>query len=143
MIEGLTNSTELPVLERMLQFTARRHELITNNIANLSTPGYRAQDVSVEEFQASLGEAIDARRSHGARAGVDDSMLRGVKIDDRGTMALSPTPAGDNLLFHDRNDRSVESTMSDLVSNFMAFRTTAELIRNRFDLINSAIAERP
>ena len=143
MIEGLTNSTELPVLERMLQFTARRHELITDNIANLSTPGYRAKDVSVEGFQTSLGEAIDARRGDATRSGLDDSTLQEVQIDDRGAMSLAPSAAGDNLLFHDRNDRSVESIMSDLVSNFMTFRTTAELIRNRFDLINAAIAERP
>ena len=57
-------------------------------------------------------------------------------------MTLRPSPTGDNLLFHDQNDRDVERIMQDLVENFMAFRTAAQFLRSRFDLISSAIRER-
>ena len=51
-------------------------------------------------------------------------------------------PIGANLLFHDGNDRDLERTMQDLVENFMSFRLATELLRSRFELINTAIRER-
>lgn len=143
MIDGVTNGDSIPILERMVQFAGQRHRLIVNNIANFSTPGYRAVDVSVEAFQAQLGDAIDARRArHGATGGelnLRDS--RTVRFTSTG-IELNPEPIGRNILFHDRNDRDLERTMQDLAENFMTFRLAAELLRSRMALINTAIRER-
>lgn len=143
MIGGVTNGDSIPILERMVQFAGQRHRLIVNNIANFSTPGYRAVDVSVEAFQAQLGDAIDARRArHGATGGelnLRDS--RTVRFTSTG-IELNPEPIGRNILFHDRNDRDLERTMQDLAENFMSFRLAAELLRSRMALINTAIRER-
>ncbi len=143
MIEGVTNSDALPVLERLLQFAGRRHRVIVNNIANLSTPNFRPQDLSVDRFQAALGGAIDHRREHHGNAGGPlESSPGGVGAFDALDSLLSPQASGRNILFHDRNDRSVESIMQDLVENYSVFRLAAEFTRSRFDLINSAIRER-
>ena len=143
MINGVTNADAVGVLERMIQFAGQRHRLIVNNIANLSTPGFRPKDVSVAAFQRQLGEAIDARRAGSGASGGDllleDSQEVTIRPDG---MVLHPRPVGDNILFHDGNDRNVERLMQDLVENFLVFRTAAELLRSRFDLINTAIRER-
>ena len=143
MIEGVTNGDAIPVLERMFQFAGSRHRVIANNIANLDTPDFRPVDVSVEAFQAELGRAVDDRRErHGNPGGaleLDDS--RQVELEDD-RMILHPEPIGDNILFHDRNDRDPERLMQSLVENFMSFRTAADLLQNRFALINTAIRER-
>ena len=143
MIDGVTNAGAIPVLERLVQFSGQRHRLIADNIANLSTPGYRPVDVSVDAFREKLGEAIDARRQrHGAAGGdleIEDTP--GVRFTSAGVL-LDPQPAGENILFYDGNDRNLERIMQDLVENFMTFRAAAELLRNRFDLINTAIRER-
>ena len=65
MIEGLTNSGSLPVMQRVVQFAAQRHRLIADNVANVSTPDFRPQDVSVAEFEAALGQAVQNRRDRG------------------------------------------------------------------------------
>ena len=142
MIDGVTNADGIDVLERLVQFAGARHRLIVNNIANLDTPGYRPVDVSPAAFQEQIGEAVDRRRGSGGAEG-------GLHLPDSGQVEFTPTglvlhpePAGANILFHDGNDRDLERTMQDLVENFMAFRLAAELMRSRFDLINSAIAER-
>lgn len=158
MISGLTNSDGIPALQRLMQFTGERHRIILNNIANLSTPGFRPTDVSPEVFEAQLAEAIDARRAGGARPnalGVDpegddsDSAISALSmrssreieaLPDR--LVLHPEPMNDNILFHDGNDRSVERVMQSLVENFMAYRAAAQLMRNRIELINTAIRER-
>ena len=139
MIEGLTSGDGLSVLERLLQFAGQRHRLIVDNIANLDTPGFRPADVSVRGFQEQLGEAIDAARRSGGPVQPDDSAEVEFLPDG---LRLHPEPAGENILFHDDNDRDLERTMQDLVENFMTFRAASELMRSRFDLINSAIAER-
>ncbi len=142
MIDGVTNSDGLAVLERLVQFAGQRHRLIVNNIANFDTPGYRPTDVSVTEFQQHLGEAIDQNR----RSGRSDRALE-LKNTDQvefspGSITLHPTPVGRNILFHDGNDRDLDRTMQDLVENFLTFRMATELLRNRLDLVNTVIAER-
>ena len=143
MIEGLTNAGSLPVLERVMQFASRRHGLIAHNVANLTTPGFRAADVSVDAFQASLREAIDVRREDAGAAGgrLDLADSRDVSVHDD-HLQLHPEPTGRNILFQDGNDRDVERTMQDLVENFMVFRTAAQFMRDEYELINTAIRER-
>ena len=143
MIDGVVNSDAIPVLERLLQFAGTRHRLITHNIANLSTPDFRPVDLSVERFQVALGEAIDERRSRRGNAGGDlvTGASTGSTLDPLKD-AFEPRPNGENILFHDRNDRNLESIMQDLVENYSVFRMAAEFTRSRFELINSAIRER-
>jgi flagellar basal-body rod protein FlgB len=140
MIDVLTTGGSLPVLERLLQFSGQRHRLIVDNIANLDTPGFRPADVSVRGFQEQLGAAIDrSRQGGGGPLQLQDSPEVEVQPDG---LILHPQPAGENILFHDGNDRDLDRTMQDLVENFMTFRAAAELVRGYFGTINSAIAER-
>lgn len=143
MIDGITNSDALPVLERAMQFAGARHRLITHNIANLSTPDFRPVDLSVDAFQAQLRESVDRRRSaHGNGGGaleVEDT----AQIDfHRNGIDVTAQPVGENILFHDGNDRDLDRTMQDLVENFMHFRATAQLMRSRYQILNTAISER-
>ena len=144
MIDGVTNTDAIGVLERLMQFAGARHRLIVNNVANLDTPGYRPLDVSVSAFQSQLAEAIDDRRAaHGSASGGPLQLADSAQVElSRHGLTLHPEPIGDNLLFHDANDRDLERTMQDLVENFMTFRLAAELLRSRFDLVNTAIRER-
>lgn len=143
MIDGLSNSGALPVLERLMQFTGQRHRLITNNIANFDTPGFRPADVSASAFQQHLGEAIDQRRSRFGSSGGELALASSSEVEvSPDGLTLKPQPAGDNILFHDGNDRDVERTMQDLVENFTAYRFAAQMVRNQYELINTAIRER-
>ncbi|HBS28722.1 MAG TPA: hypothetical protein DEB06_04555 [Phycisphaerales bacterium] len=149
-IEQLTNADALPTLERMAQFAARRQDLLAHNIANLSTPGFQQRDVSTADFQASLREAVDRRRSAtgGVRGDLPLADSREVRIDRTGSLSLTPSTdsggggGGGGVLFHDRNNRDLERLMQDLVENLSAFRLAGDLLRNRMGLLQSAIAER-
>lgn len=174
MLDSLTNSDGIPALERLMQFTGQRHRVILDNIANLSTPGFRPRDVSPQAFQAQLAQAIDAQRSGrvagavsmpaqqpralglgrttvssdapvswlasspGSGSGLNVPGSRQIEVHpDR--MILHPEPIGENILFHDGNDRNVERVMQSLVENFMAFRASAQLLRSRLSIISTAI----
>lgn len=145
MLAGdLVNSGAIPALEMMLRFAGRRQTLIANEIANLSTPGFERQDVSVADFQRRLGEAIDRRRERtgGERGRLDFESSREVRVSPRGDVSLTPlTPTG-GILFHDRNNRDLERTMQDLAENVGVFRIASDLLRQRFEHLRSAISER-
>ena len=63
MIAGMFDNGAMPVLERVVQFTQARHRVLTDNIANLSTPYFKPRELSPESFQATLRDAIDQRRT--------------------------------------------------------------------------------
>ncbi|MDG2423710.1 MAG: flagellar basal body rod protein FlgB [Phycisphaerales bacterium] len=143
MINGLDNSGSLPVMQRVVQFAARRHSVIADNVANISTPGFRPVDVSLEDFEAALGEAVQSRRASGqGRFGALEVESTPTVQFDEGGIRLQPEPIGENILFQDGNDRSLERLMQDLVENFLTYRTAVELMNNQFDMLDVAIRER-
>ncbi len=142
LIDQVTNSGALPVLEKAMQFAARRQSLIAHNVANLSTPGFRPTDVSVGDFQTALGEAVDRRRAAGRTGDVRFESTREVKSDSRGRLHLDPHRPTGNILFHDRNNRDLERHMQDMVENLTAFRVSSDFFRSGLELVNLAIRER-
>ena len=144
-IQGLTDGGAIPALEAMARFSAARPRLIADNVANLDTPGFQPLDVDPQAFQAQIGQAIDARRTQSG--GVDSGPLalqnRGpMRQLQNGEMVLDPSALGENLMFHDKNDRNLERIMQDVSENLLAFKAATQLMRNRFRMIEMAISER-
>ena len=61
MIANLFDSTTIPVLQEVVNFSQARHTVLAGNIANMDTPGYKVRDLSVEDFQSRLQQAIEER----------------------------------------------------------------------------------
>lgn len=143
MIDGLTNAGSIPVLERMAQFAGARHRLITHNVANLSTPEFRPVDLSVDLFRNQLRAAVEQRREDrpNGMGPLELEPTDEITFTEDG-LQMDPKPIGENILFHDRNDRDLERTMQDLAENFMVYRQAMDLLRNRYQLLNQAIRER-
>lgn len=149
MIRDLANSGAMPVLDRMIRFTAQRQQLIAHNVANLDTPDFRQVDVSPASFQAALRKAVEDRREGKARgaesAGLGSLNMRDskeVRFGRDGSMTLRPgTPSG-NVLYHDRNNRDLEGLMQDLAENGVAFRLATDLMRRENEMLRTAISQR-
>lgn len=129
-IERLINQTNAPMLANMVRFHEARHKLIVENISNASTPGYRQKDISLDAFQQELRKRIEERKQYGPNSASFDDML--IKIDQPGS----------GILFHDRNNRSMEQLMSDLSSNGLRHNLYVELLRKQFDGIQNVLRER-
>lgn len=141
MIDGFLGNSSLPALERSLQFMSARQRLLASNLANAETPGYRPVDVDPRAFQSALREALDTGRVDGAGSLVFDD--GGPVSFEGGETRLEPTVLGENVLFHDGNDRSMERMFQRLTENVYTFRMASQLLRSQFDLVNAAIRERP
>ncbi len=144
MISELINGGSIPVLEMTMRFAGQRQRLIAHNIANAETPDFQPADVSVSGFQKMLGEAIDKRRQGGKE--LSGTLSWGetseLKKNSNGTLKLKPGTPQEGILFHDRNNRDLERLMQDNVENGLVFRMSSELLRSRYDILRSAIAQR-
>jgi len=143
MIRGMFDSGALPALQRLMQFTEARQQLLSHNIANVSTPNFRPADVRPADFQAALGEAIDRRRDSGRafHGPLEMRDQRGMEFD-RGGTTLRPEPLGRGILFHDRNDRDLERLMQDLAENTMAHEGAVQMLNQQYRVMETAIRER-
>jgi len=133
----------IPVLERLVQFTEARHQVLTHNIANLPTPHFVPTDVDPKAFQAELQTALDRRRKTARPLNgpleLRDSQQMAFRRDG---MTLNPARLGENILFHDRNDRDLERSMQNLAENALTHNAAVEMLRNQFNLLGTAIRER-
>lgn len=143
MIVGLLDSGALPVLERVVQFTQQRHGVITDNVANLSTPYFKPRELDTGAFQAALRDAVDQRRdsadpTFGPLELRDTDQLR----FHHGRIETTPGQSNQGVLFHDQNNRDLERVMQDLAENTLAHNMGIEMLRSEFSLLSIAIRER-
>lgn len=130
LLSDLSNSGALSSLTATLSMAGRRQRELVHNIANMDTPDFRPRESDIRAFQRQLREAVDRRReSPGAIEAVPD--------------ALDPNRSPSrNILYHDRNNRDVETMMKDLAENALTFRLASDLIRRENDLLRVAISQR-
>ena len=118
----------LGALHAAFRFSAQRHEVLADSVANLDTPNFRPKDLDVASFEESLSQAIDAKRDMDA-ASLDPKLLP--------TVSPSSIAIGGELLSHDGSDRSHEVLAQRMTSNLLRFRALAGMIRGRWDMLGT------
>lgn len=135
MFESIFHNSTIPVLEQVVEFTHARHEVLAGNIANLDTPGYRVRDLSTDDFQSRLKEAIEARdRQPPASLGSVQAMPHDSLANVKETMRT--------LLHHDLSDVGLEQQVTEVAKNQGQFNTALAVMRSQFSLLQAAISER-
>jgi flagellar basal-body rod protein FlgB len=126
----LLNQGNAPLIEQMLEFSAARHKLLAENVVNASTPGYIQKDLSLARFQKMLRQRAEARRNGPPGAtGFDD--IEGEMTHPRW-----------GILFHDRNNRSMEHLMTEQTKNALMHQMAIELLRKQYASLENALKER-
>ncbi len=129
-IERLLNQDSTPLLEQTLRFTEARQRLLAENVANVDTPGYEQQDLDVGKFQRMLAERCEQR---------DASPPGAVNFTDVTAEVENPHST---LLYHDRNNRSMEQLMSDNAKNALFHNMIVEILRKQYGTMDMALRER-
>jgi len=139
-IAGLTNGGATPALEATLAFTHARHRVIAGNVANLTTPGYKARRLDPAAFQRALKQALDrhTRRQDPFEIPRTDQIRT-----SGGSLSFRPTiDEPQNVLFQDGTNLSIERQMSDLASNAMLTEVTTTLLSGYYEGMRKAIRGR-
>jgi flagellar basal-body rod protein FlgB len=135
MLSSLFQSTTIPVLQEVVSFAQARHTVLAGNIANLDVPGYQARDLSVEDFQARLKEAIAQR--HEPAAGSPGEPGAPHAPQPAVTAGLSQS-----VLRHDLGNVDLETQVSEMVKNQMQHNLAMTILTNQFRLLQTAISEK-
>ena len=115
------NWIETPTMQRLEQYldlVTFRHELISSNLANVDTPGYRTQDV---DFESEMRRA--EQRLEGDPVSPHVQEVKG----------LIERPDGNNV--------NLERETLALAQVQLQYRAGVELLRNEIHTIQSAINE--
>ena len=133
MFTNLLNSSAAGVAEQVANFTEARHAILASNIANLDTPGYRVRDLSVQTFEESLKEVVDAKRhshSPGVRSYASDEAMQRVKDSMK------------SILYHDESNVGLEQQVTEVAKNQYMHNLAISIMRSQFQMLDVAISER-
>ncbi|MEZ6064728.1 MAG: flagellar basal body rod protein FlgB [Planctomycetaceae bacterium] len=113
----ITPQSEL--LTRLLDATATRHAVVSQNIANVNTPHYKRLDV---DFEATLASTL--------RSGANPTSAAGEPVihEERGL----PTR-------RDGNNVDIDRELGELGKNSLLHQTYTELLSTDFDAMRRAI----
>ena len=142
LLQKLVNGGAIPAMDKMLAFTQARHKMLVENVANADNPHYRTKQLDPKQFQASLREALDARKETRSPAfRMNDT--RQFRQGDDGRLVVTPTPEPvENLLFHDGTNVRIERQMAMLGENAMMHEAVSELLRGKYQGMLKAIRGR-
>ena len=148
MYQSIFDSTTIPVLEQVVQFAQSRHHVLAGNVANLDTPGYRVRDLSVEDFQDRLQEAIRSRHQPRGTSPAERFVSPGEMgyLDEpapgrHATMAEVAKNAK-TILYHDDSNVGIEHQVTEMVKNQMQHNLALTIMTSQFRLLEAAISER-
>ncbi len=110
-------------IERSLDITNKRHGLITSNIANLDTPGYKAKDI---DFKGALKDALE-----------------GTSVDLSRT---NPGHFGSKVFYTEPSSNGtgsvdIDKEMSKLAENNLRYRASVEVLLKKLSMLKFAITE--
>jgi len=136
MWNSILGQSAVGALTQTLQFTERRHELISSNVANMDTPDYKTRDLDVKNFQAELREAIESPVSKASQSpGELASAREGSDVWQR-TRDVS-----NQILYHDGHDVSMEEQVTEAAKNQSMHNTAVALLKAQFRTLQMAITE--
>jgi len=128
------NDKTLKALTTALNFREMRQELISSNVANANTPGFKAKKM---DFEQALARALDV-----------DGQMRMNTADDRhhnvgngGFNNLEPEIYDDpnGVVSENGNTVDVEAEMSRMAENKLMYDTLVQLINKKMGLMKYAI----
>jgi len=133
MIEDMFNNTY--VLQKALDASWTKNKVISNNIANVDTPGYKRQKV---EFESYLAQAVDNKALKGTTTNekhipVGVGSINRIKIDVKEDNSTTMRLDGNNI--------DIDSEMSDLAKNNIMYNVVTEKISGAFRNLRTAINE--
>jgi flagellar basal-body rod protein FlgB len=136
MIEEIGNNPSILLLQKCLDASALRHKVISNNIANATTPGFKASDVS---FQGEVKKLLDEKNAEKIDLSVTDKNHISPHPPDLSELMPRVITSSDTYRQIDGNNVDIDREMSTLAENSLAFRTYTRLLGDAFTAMNSAI----
>ncbi len=135
MIQNLYGKSS--VLEKSLNASWARNDVISQNLANVDTPEYKRKDIAFEEFLS------DSMGKVGLEGNLTDK--RHIPINNSSNVdKIEPALVEDNSdssMRIDGNNVDIDSEMANLAKNQIKYNALVQMINGSYSKIKSVIAE--
>ena len=123
---GIVFDKTLRMIEDRLSLNSMNQKLISGNLANINTPGYKAKEVS---FESALRESLEEQvlhmvRSNGSHISPDDptQAMRTPEVVETGQVDL-------------------DTEMVNLTKNSIEYQYMVSMLNKKFTMLKTAITE--
>ncbi len=130
LTEFIFNKMGVPAFRKYLDLASYRHKLVSSNVANVSTPGYRSKDI---DFQQEFLK-VTGKTNH----------LEGV-VTDPGHIPLGthqkrpPKVSQESVPDGQMNSVNIDKEMSTLAQNELLYTIGAKLLQRKFEGLKTVI----
>ena len=127
--------TTFDVLKRGLSYAVQRHDAITENLANVSTPLYRRKDI---DFRQILSDNMDTEAP--MEGMLTDSRHIPLNIGESGKFAISHPDETDTK--NDGNNVDLDKEVVNMSNNSVYYESMASILNKKFRMLTAAISEK-
>lgn len=141
MIEKLLSSEMMGLVQRSLDAAALSHKAISNNLANVDTPGFKRSEVV---FSEKLKQAFAARASRPQHLAASRTDAAHFAFEEAPSVSeIEPEVVVDvnTSLRNDGNNVDIDREVSLLAQNTVWYSTLAQISQREFSNLRSAITE--
>ena len=123
-------SNTIHSLEKALDYSALRQKVISDNIANVDTPNYKAQDVSFKNLLSNeMNSQLRANRTNEKHFEFTSSKRSNSSIITKNDTAFN----------HNGNNVDIDKEMALLAENQIYYNAVTERISGKFNTLNTVI----
>ena len=137
MIDGIVSGEVYQILNKALNASQVQHQLISNNIANIDTPGFKRSEVV---FQSKLDSVLNNREKN----------YMPLKLTDVNHIPIAPRLSVEDInhevimrtetsLRNDGNNVDVDYEMAKMAENTVYYTSVAQLMSSKLSLLQSVI----
>ncbi|AEF17368.1 MULTISPECIES: flagellar basal body rod protein FlgB [Thermoanaerobacterium] len=129
------NFNTVDLMSKALDASELRNEVISNNIANVDTPGFKRSDVN---FESILNDAINSNKLTGFVTDKNHIPINSTSIDN-----IEPQIVQDNStsMRLDGNNVDIDVEMSNLAKNQLYYDALAQRVSGELNSLLTAIKD--
>jgi flagellar basal-body rod protein FlgB len=132
MSDKLSFGKTFYALEKAIGIAQQRNAVITSNISNLDTPGYKPKDIN---FKSELARALETNHKNDL-ARTDP---RHISMQMNGDQMIEPYEEQGE--WNGYNWANIDSEMTKLTENNLVYRTAVEALLRKMNLLKEVIRE--
>ncbi len=126
--------SKIDFLSSLLDVKMKRHELLSNNLANVDTPGYKRYDIAFEEL---LKSKLNRRTIPLVTTSEKHIDARKQLMDIKPKVYREE----DYRFRNDGNNVDIDKEMVELAKNTLSYNIISEQISKNFKMLQTAISE--
>lgn len=113
-----------------LDYSAKRNELISNNIANVDTPNFKTKDAAFKEVLGNAMDDLQAKRTHSKHF---------TFTNNDANKAYSVFTNHNTMYSHNGNNVDIDKEMADLAKNQIYYRSMVDRLNGKFNTLKTVI----